>query len=59
MTRDEVHARDAAERAAGMAWARAWRLRNQPFYDRVFGPQRRTHKLCPTCHGSGRVPADG
>ncbi|HEX5213275.1 MAG TPA: hypothetical protein VFW22_16240 [Pseudolabrys sp.] len=58
MTREEVHARDSAERAAGMAWARAWRLRNAPFYDRVFGKSPRPHKVCSACGGTGRV-ADG
>jgi hypothetical protein len=29
-----------ARRAEGIAWARAWRVRNQPYFDKLYGPDK-------------------
>jgi hypothetical protein len=30
----------ALSRAEGLAWARAWRARNKPIFDAIYGPER-------------------
>ncbi len=34
---------ELAEIEAGMAFARAWRARNKPWYDAMFGPEHPSH----------------
>jgi len=34
-SRDAANAARSARRAAGLAWARAWRERNRPIFDRL------------------------
>jgi hypothetical protein len=36
------------DRVAGLAWARAWRVRNKPHFDALFGPDDAT-AFCPEC----------
>lgn len=41
---------------AGMAWARAWRARNKPIYDRLFGPEHASHGLRSQEYKGRRMP---
>jgi hypothetical protein len=46
--RARYHAAQRAEREAGIAWARAWRVRNRPYFEALFGPDAAT-AFCPRC----------
>ena len=41
-----------AERAAGLAFARAWRIANKPWFDALYGPERQ-RRTCAVCRGTG------
>lgn len=49
----------AAQRAAGLAFARNWRIANKPFFDALYGPEEAELKIgrCPTCGARVAVPA--
>lgn len=47
----------AADRAEGLAYARAWRIRMKPHFDAIYGPET-VSRPCPAC-GQSRVVLRG
>jgi|GEM_PF-4557786 hypothetical protein len=45
MSGRDWNAAQRAERAAGLAYARAWRIRKRAEFDALFGPE----AVCPRC----------
>lgn len=45
----------ARDRADRLAAARQWRIDNKPYFDAIYGPEKRRKTPCPTCDGTGRI----